>query len=88
MSMAGESNDEHGGYLDWVWTPWGDHAAEWRDAENASVILNHAARDLGLSNCDVAAPHTGPHGEGVVWMRPGAVRKIGYLLALLAGEGL
>lgn len=70
---------------DAVWVADVDYVASWCAADEAATEVNQAAEALGVARSLVrAVPHTGIHGESVVWMRPEGVREIAQLLGALA----
>lgn len=72
---------------DAVWVADVDYVASWCAAEEAATEVNEAAEALGIASHLVrAVPHTGIHGEALVWMRPEGVRVIAQLLDVLAQQ--
>lgn len=62
---------------DGMWVRGVDYIAGWQDAHDAASQLNQAAARAGSAREVIrASAHTGPRGEGVVWLSPDAVRLL------------
>ncbi len=82
MNAAPWMDDADGG--EGVWVRGIDYVAGWMDAADAAAEFNTAVKASGLnSELLRATPHTGPHGEGRVWLSPTAVR---FLSGMLGSE--
>lgn len=75
-----------GGPDDAVWVADVDYVSAWCAAEEAATEVNEAADALGVGHLVQAVPHTGTHGESVVWMRPEGIREIARVLGGLAEQ--
>jgi hypothetical protein len=85
--VSQRGGDYSGNPEDAVWVAGADYLSAWCAAEEAASEVNEAAESLGIASYLVRAiPHTGTHGESVVWMRPEGVRVIARVLDELAEE--
>lgn len=86
--MVSQRGSGYGGEPDdAVWVADVDYVASWCAADEAATAVNEAAEALGIPRHLVRAiPHTGLHGESVVWMRPDGVHEIAQVLRAAAEE--
>lgn len=82
---------EHGGGLgepeEPTWTRGADYVRSWREADAAAAEVNAVAASLGIDPELVrAVPHSMPHCEPVVWIRPLGARALARVLAHMAGR--
>lgn len=66
---------------DAAYVPGIDYVAGWRMAAEAAAEVNGALEAIGAEVAEVrAVPHSGAHGEPVVWLRPEDARLIARVL--------
>lgn len=79
--MVNGSAGDYGEPDDAAYVPGVDYVSGWRMAAEAADEVNGALRAMGVDEGAVrAVPHSGAHGEPVVWLRPEDARLIARVL--------
>jgi hypothetical protein len=80
-AMVNSSKGNYGEPEDAAYVPGVDYVSGWRMAAEAADEVNGALRAMGVDEGAVrAVPHSGAHGEPVVWLRPEDARLIARVL--------